>query len=175
MRPVCFGRVNVAAHGTPVKFGTSVLGGSLTADAQTLTIGSAVPFTDDMFPCIITIDSEDIAVLSKSSTTFTVRRGMNGTTAAAHLNSAPVAAKFKVWGFTIQGVLGVTGKMYFGTRNIVVASAIGIIKEIDPISSGLADFFNFNSGEEGNPLNMIDFALDSAADNDGAFVTFWVR
>lgn len=69
--------------------GSSTLNGSITDVAASLVITSAATFpTDGNFR--ILIDSEIVIVTAISGTTFTITRGAEGTTPAAHANGATV-------------------------------------------------------------------------------------
>lgn len=69
--------------------GNSTLNGSITDVAASLVVTSAANFPSDG-NFVIRIDSELILVTAVSGTTFTITRGHEGTTGAAHANGAQV-------------------------------------------------------------------------------------
>jgi len=180
MRAVCFGRLNVQNHGVPVKMGQSTLSANMTAADETLSVTSATPFCTDMIPFKMNIDPtgslETVVVKGINGSTFTIQRGMEGTTAVAHGSGAVLMAKFPFVGWDLNPVAGLTGKMYWG-RNPLTAGGAGTIYEFYPNTSGALDnhrSFMGNDGQ-GNPLNLTDYALDSGVDGEGMYVTIWER
>ncbi len=61
--------------------------------ATTLTVASnaGFPLASAAVPFVVTIDNEQIRVINSAGNTWTVVRGVNGTTATAHLNAAAVS------------------------------------------------------------------------------------
>ncbi len=185
MRAVSFGRINVQNHGVLVKMGQSTLSGNIVAADESFSVTSATPFCQDMCPFKLDIDPagtlETVMVKSiTGGTTFNVQRGIDGTKAADHVATKSVFANFTFAGWRLSNVAGLTGKMYWGTKNLVAAAA-GVIKEFCvPVASatagGVDDHFEFmSSSQEGNPLKLIDFAMDAAVDGEGLYVTLWER
>ena len=176
MRAICFGRINVQNAGTPVHMGVSILNGSVTSADQSLTVNSATPFTQDMCPFKATIDSEIIMVQSLSGTTFTsIKRGIEGTTPTSHLNGAGVSAMFKVFGWQIGPVAGLTGKQYWGSARNLIPGSTGVIYEFVPKSTTASvgnDSIQFVPGPA-NCLNLTDYAMDVTNSGDGLYVTLW--
>ncbi len=180
MRPICFGKVAVAAAGTPVKMGQGTLSANMTTADETLTVTSSVGFCQDMIPFKMQIDPtgpmEIVVVKGISSNTFTIQRGMEGTTPVAHGSGAVVAAMFPFAGWDISPVSGGTGKVYWGEDTMVVSSGAGVIHELVPQSTAPNDKVHFlSTSQQGNPLNLIDYAVDVATSGQSPFVTLWER
>lgn len=181
MRAVSFGRVNIQNHGVPLKFGTSTLNGAIAASDESFVMTSATPFCADMCPFKMDIDPagtfETVMVKSLNGVTASVQRGIDGTVPAAHASGKSIFAKFQISGWRAQVVSGLTGIMYWGTKNLVVSSGAGVIKQFAPNSApGIGDDFDFQPPDErGNMFMITDFAMDSAVDGEGLFVTFWER
>lgn len=85
----------VFLHGSPKRFAirprlsASTLNGAINSAVTSLVVALAHPFPTTV-PFTILIDSEQIRVTAVSSTTFTVTRGYNSTTAASHASGAVV-------------------------------------------------------------------------------------
>lgn len=79
-----------AGAGVTINGKSTTLSGSITSGATTLTVASAVGFpAKNQF--MIQIDSEQMAVTAgMGSTTWTVTRGINGTTAASHTSGVAI-------------------------------------------------------------------------------------
>ena len=183
MRAISFGKVAVQNAGVPLIFGQSFLSAAATSADPTFTVNSAAAFAQDMIPFKMDVDpsnasSERVSVTAISGSTFSVVRGIDGTTPMAHGTSAVVMAKFPMAGWDVGVVAGQTGKTYFGTRNINVSTRAGVIKEFWPNTSGTvqitADQLQFMASES-NPLGMTDFGTDVAVSGEGMHVTFWQR
>lgn len=85
-----------------VNKGGTTLNGAILAAATSLIVSSAMPYpTAGNFR--ITIDSEIMLVTAVSGSTFTVVRGMEGTTPAGHSNGATVTSLFTAGAFS-QGI-----------------------------------------------------------------------
>lgn len=69
----------------------AVLTAGINSSVTSLAVNSALGFATVAVPFTIQIGSEQMTVTSAPSTTFTVTRGVNGTTAAAQAAKAPVA------------------------------------------------------------------------------------
>lgn len=182
MKAICFGRLNVSAAGTPVNLGVSTLASNAAYSDPTMSVASVAGFCLDMLPFKMDIDPgldtyEKVLVTAISSTTFTMSRGIDGTTPRSHTAGAVVAAKFAVAGWYTSVVAGLTGKMYFGTRNLLVSGLVGVIKEYYPNASGpYDDVFQFMSNsQDGNPLSLSEFSIDAAVSGEGLYVTMWQR
>jgi predicted CXXCH cytochrome family protein len=76
---------NVAAMGTA----QALLGGNITSSATSLTVASATGYPSTV-PFYVTVDSELMQVTKVVGTTFTVSRGLGGTTAVAHTTGPSV-------------------------------------------------------------------------------------
>jgi hypothetical protein len=182
MRAVTFGRINVTTAGTIVKMGTSTLNGNITLAALTLATADANPFTESMCPFKLHIDEsgtrETVMVTNVSGTTLTIQRGIDGTTPAAHLSGVSLVAKFMFCGWRLSVVAGLSGKMYWGSSSSLVSSTgVGVIKEFWPNSSGgVDDAYDFLGVQnQGNTLNLSDYAMDAAISGEGLYVTIWVN
>ena len=182
MRAISFGKLVVQNAGVPVKMGQSTLSANMTAADETLSVTSATPFCADMIPFKMDIDPtgslETVVVKGISGSTFTIQRGMEGTTAVAHGSGAVVMAKFPFAGWDVGVVAGQTGKTYWGTKNINVGTRAGVIKEFWPNPSGAvqvtADQLQFLPSD-GNPLFLADYGMDVAVSGEGMHVTIWER
>lgn len=92
--------------------GVTYLSGSMTSIATTASVNSIADFTG-LTTAIIKIDSEEMAVTAGMGTlNWTVTRGVNGTTAAAHSASAVVSisttAHYITWSGTASTATGTT-------------------------------------------------------------------
>ena len=182
MQAVTFGRINVTTAGTIIKMGQSTLNGSITLAALTLVVADGTPFNQGMCPFKLHIDEagtrETVMVTNISGTTFTIQRGIDGTTPAAHLSGVAVVAKFVFAGWRLSVVAGLTGKMYWGNSKTMVSSTgVGVIKEFYPNNTAPPDdAYDFMAVQaQGNTLNLSDYAMDAAVSGEGLFVTIWVN
>lgn len=182
MNAISFGRVNVQNHGIPVKFGQSTLNGALAIGSESLVVTSAAPFCSDMCPFKMQIEQELVMVKSISGgVTFSVQRAIDGTSQTAHISGSQVSAQFKLAGWRVGQVSGLTGRAYWGTSDLVASTGVGVIKEFGiPHASATVgateDFFDFMPADDkGNPLTLTDYAMDVTVDNEGLFVTAWQR
>ena len=78
MRAVSFFKTVVTTAGTPVSLGASTTNGALAQGATSLTITSAIPFSPDMLPFILTLDTLENIIVS-----YLAGRGSNGVKATA--------------------------------------------------------------------------------------------
>lgn len=180
MRAVSFGKIGVQNAGTPVQLGRSTLSAGITAFDETLSVNSASPFCQDMIPFKMSIDptgtNEIVSVKAISGSSFTIQRGMEGTSASAHNSGVAVVALFPFAGWDIDVVAAQTGKTYWGTKNINVSTRAGVIKEFWPNSGAslpTADQLQFLVGD--NALFLADYAIDAAVNGEGMYVTIWQR
>ena len=90
----------------------------------------------------ILIDSEQLFVTEVSGTTVTVKRGVNGTTAATHLNAAAVTA-FEYNHQIVQACNLMTARLFkrrespFGTAGSAEMGTLNVIPRFDPDIRGL--------------------------------------
>lgn len=178
MRAISFGRVNVQDPGVPVRLGQSTLAANLDEAAQTLAVTSASPFCTDLIPFKLDIDPtgdhEAVMVTGIAGTTFTVRRGIDGTTPIAHGSLAVVMADFPFAGWTLESVPGLTGRVYWG-RHPITAGGAGVIHDFyENVDGSLHKNSDFMPGC-GNPLNLTDFATDAEVANEGIYITLWQK
>jgi len=75
---------------TFTNYANSTLNGTITSGATTLVVASATTFPSKPY-FRIAVDQEIMLVTAVSGTTFTIARGVEGTTAAAHNNGVAVA------------------------------------------------------------------------------------
>jgi len=77
----------------------------------------------------------------------------------------------------VSQVVGTTGNPCFGTTAVVAATLAGTIKQFAPAaSSGLTDTYIHGQGaEDGNSLNVGDYAIDVTVSGEGLIVSIEVR
>ena len=182
MRAICFGRVNVSNAGTPVRMGSSVLSTSMGANDESLAVAYTASFCGDMIPFKMDIDpagasSETVVVTGMSGSTFTVQRGALGISPVSHASGAVAMARFAFAGWRLSVVAGLTGKMYWGSKNLSVSVSAGVICEFWPnAAGGVDDDYDFMSNsQDGNPLALTDYSVDSIVNGEGLYVTLWER
>ena len=180
MRPISFGKLTVAASGTPVNLGQTTLSSNISAADETLVVVSASPFCQDMVPFKMDIDPtgtvETVIVKGISGTTFTIQRGMEGSVAAAHVGGVALVARFPFTGWDLESVSGGSGKVYWGKAGLNISSGAGVIHEFVPQSTAVNDRRHFMAvSQVGNPLKLEDYGLDVATSAQGLWVTLWER
>ncbi len=169
--PLSLGKVIVATAGTPVQLGVTALNGAITAVATALTVSSfnGIPPIGTLFA----IDGEQVLLtgLSGGNLNWTVQRGMNGTTPAAHLTGAAVKALMPISRLFASVVAGLTGKCYFGCAGLTVATLAGVIKEFWPnTGTGADDNFQLAVVER-ERYNLTDFWIDVAVSGEALVIS----
>ncbi len=87
-----------------------------------------------------------------------------------------LAAGAKCAAIIVAAIGGTTGKMYFGTSTVNKTTLAGAIKEFLPsAASGFADSIIIDNTEDGNPLQMSDYWLDSTVNGEGLLVSYVIR
>jgi hypothetical protein len=170
--PFSLGKVVVATAGTPVQLGVTSLNGAITAAAASLAVASfnGIPPIGTLFQ----IDSEQVLLtgLSGGNLTWAIQRGVNGTTAAAHLTGAAVTALMPVSRLFASTVAGLTGKCYLGCAGLNKATMAGVIKEFWPTGSGggVDDTFSLPVVER-ERYNLTDFWIDVAVSGEALTIS----
>jgi hypothetical protein len=177
MRAVSFGKVVVAAAGTPVNLGVSTINGALTPGATSLTMSSAGPFSPDMLPFVLTIDSganqERVTVTGISGTTFTITP-----CALAHLTGVAARADdFRIAGFIASANVANTGAAYLGTRGMATGGAAGTIKRFCVTATSAPDdtLNQMLNSQDGDPGTITEYTVDVATSGQGLNFSAWVR
>ena len=177
MHAVSFFKTVVATAGTPVNLGVSTVNGALAAGATSLTITSAAPFSPDMLPFILTLDTsanqEKVQVTAISSTAFTI-----SPCTLAHLTGVSARADdFHIAGFTASANIANVGSAYLGTRGMATGGAAGTIKRFAVTASGAVDdsFEKMLNADSGDPGSLTEFKVDVATGGDSLNFVAWVR
>ncbi len=169
--PISLGKVVVATAGTPVQLGVTSLNGGITAVATALTVTSfnGIPPIGTLFQ----IDGEQVLLtgLSGGNLNWTVQRGMNGTTPAAHLTAAPVTALLALTHLTASVVAGLTGKCYLGMAGLNKATFAGVIKEFWPNTGTGADDSITLPVLTRERYNLTDFWIDVAVSGEALIIS----
>lgn len=171
MRAIPLGKVVVATAGTPVQLGKTTLNGDVGSGNTTITVASinGCPGAGSLYR----IDSEDILVTGRSGTSWTVRRGMNGTTPASHSNGAAVTCLGEVNALKATVIAGLTGKCYLGCAGLSKTTFDNVVHEFWPnASGGVGD--NILVPKElmrGSKVPLSDFWLDVAVSGEGLLIT----
>jgi hypothetical protein len=177
MRVISFFKTVVGSAGTPVNLGVSTTNGVLAAGATSLTITSAVPFSPDMLPFMLTLDTganqEKVQVTAISGTTFT----SSPCTLAHTTGVAARADDFHIAGFSASANVANVGNAYLGTRNMATGGAAGTIKRFAVTASGAVDdsFEKMLNADSGDPGNLTEFKVDVATGGDSLNFVAWVR
>ena len=178
MHAVSFGKVTVAAAGTPVQLGVSTLAAPIGAGDTVLTVNNAGVFSPDMLPFPLAIDAganlETVTVTGMASTKFTVVRGASP---VAHLANAPVIANYPIAGFIASASDSNVGKAYLGTRSMLTGGAAGTIKKFAVTAAGAIDdtLSMMLNSQDGDPGSLPDYKIDVATSGDGLLFSAWVR
>lgn len=181
MRSISFGRVNIATPGTTVKLGTTTLSGNVASSDATISVTSALGFCQDMLPFRLDVGVdptyEKMMVTAISGTTFSVTRGMDGSSPRNHASGDAAVAKYIFAGWYMSVVAGLTGKMYWGTKSLVGSTWVGVIKEFCPNASSVDDddFTFLSDSDEGNPLSLSEYSIDAAVAGEGLILALWQR
>lgn len=84
-------RVNDTSTNTLIGGVTTTLNGAITNAQTSITVTSSASFPGT-YPFTVQIDNEDLEVSNVTGTTWTVTRGVNGTSAAAHANGTTITS-----------------------------------------------------------------------------------
>jgi hypothetical protein len=77
-------------------------------------------------------------------------------------------------GIRVSVIAGLTGKMYFGTRNVNHSTLVGVIKELWPNSAGgVDDSYELFTSDGTDRLNLADYAIDASVAGEGLIVSYW--
>ncbi len=71
----------------------------------------------------------------------------------------------------VAPVLGMTGKLYFGTSAINKTTLAGVIREFSPASF---DHFKLEAQESSNQFTLSDFWIDGAVSGEGLIIAYVV-
>jgi hypothetical protein len=179
MRAVSFGKVTVAAAGTPVNLGVSTTNGALAAGATSLVVASAIPFSPDMLTpsFVLTLDTgvnqEKVTVTGVNGATFTI-----SPCALPHLTGVAVRADdFRIAGFIASANVSNVGSAFLGNRNMATGGSAGTIRRFCVTASGGADdtLSVMLNSQDGDPGLITEFTIDVATSGDGLNFTCWVR
>jgi hypothetical protein len=176
MRAISFFTV-VATAGTPVNLGVSTVNGALATGATSLTITSAVPFSPDMLPFLLTLDTganqEKVQVTAISGTAFTISPCQ-----LSHLTGVAARADdFHIAGFSASANVANVGNAFLGTRNMVTGGGAGTIKRFAATASGSVDdsLEKMLNADTGDPGTITEFKIDVATSGDALNFVAWVR
>ena len=67
----------------------------------------------------------------------------------------------------IQAKPGNTGNLYFGDKNMVIATGVGVFAELAP-----GEAFSLSLEGSVNPFNIANYRIDADNNNDKAYVSF---
>jgi hypothetical protein len=177
MRAVSFFKTVVATAGTPVNLGVSTINGALAAGATSLAVTSAVPFSPDMLPFLLRIDTgvnhETVQVTAINGTTFTCSPCQ-----FAHLTGVAARADdFRIAGFSASANVANVGNAYLGTRGMATGGSAGTIKRFAVTASGAVDdsLEKMLNADTGDPGTITEYRIDVAQSNDSLNFVAWVR
>ncbi len=177
MRAVSFFKTVVAAAGTPVNLGVSTINGALAQGATSLVVASAVPFSPDMLPFLLTLDTganqEKVQVTAMSSTTLTISPCQQ-----SHLTGVAARADdFHIAGFGASSNAANVGNAYLGTRGMATGGAAGTIKRFAVTGSGGVDdtLNQMLNSQDGDPGTITEFKIDVGTSGDSLNFVAWVR
>lgn len=124
----------------------TTLNGGITSSATTLVLTSATNFPSMQFRLIV--DDEIMYCSSRSGTTCTVIRGFEGTTAASHLDLAPIAAI--VTAGAMEAIRNDIMAMMGDGRKPITANTYGDEFDVNSMSGAWTTVFGTGTGETYN-------------------------
>jgi hypothetical protein len=142
-----------------VNLGVSTRNGALAVGATSLAVTSAVPFSPDMLPFLLTIDSgasqKRVQISIIPGTTFTI-------SPCALANNTGVAARaddFHIAGFSASANVANLGNAYLGTRGMATGRTLN----------------QMLNSQDGDPGTITEFKIDVTTGGDALNFVAWVR
>jgi hypothetical protein len=98
-----------------------------------------------------------------------VNAAVSGTPVPLTANPAITASKIFV-----QAIPGLTGKTYFGSPTMTMATLAGVARVLAPNpTSGFSESFFLESQDGTNSIQLSQYAITAAVAGEGLLVTYW--